>query len=148
MKLILAHVAERSRNDLFQAARGEYLVRLASYATVETAVFRTEQALLESVTRQRGRTSSWLTLLDIPGKSFSSEEFAAWLGARRDSGQQTMVFAVGPANGWSSEARKQAQTLLSLGPMTLAHELARVVLAEQIYRAFTILTGHPYHAGH
>jgi 23S rRNA (pseudouridine1915-N3)-methyltransferase len=59
-----------------------------------------------------------------------------------------MVFAIGPADGWSEAARERAQLLLSLGPMTLAHALARLVVAEQLYRAFTILSGHPYHAGH
>jgi 23S rRNA (pseudouridine1915-N3)-methyltransferase len=78
----------------------------------------------------------------------TSEVFAAWLGARRDEGAQHIVFAIGPASGWSDGAHGKAQLLLSLGPMTLAHALARVVMAEQIYRAFTILTGHPYHGGH
>jgi 23S rRNA (pseudouridine1915-N3)-methyltransferase len=58
------------------------------------------------------------------------------------------LFAVGPANGFSEEARQEANLLLSLGKMTVAHELARVVLLEQLYRAFTILKGHPYHLGH
>jgi 23S rRNA (pseudouridine1915-N3)-methyltransferase len=78
----------------------------------------------------------------------SSQTFAAWLGKRRDDGAQNLVFAVGPADGWSSVARERAQLLLSLGPMTMAHSLARLVLAEQIYRATTILAGHPYHSGH
>jgi 23S rRNA (pseudouridine1915-N3)-methyltransferase len=59
-----------------------------------------------------------------------------------------MVFAVGPADGWSDASRAKAQLLLSLGPMTMAHSLARLVMAEQLYRAYTILTGHPYHGGH
>jgi 23S rRNA (pseudouridine1915-N3)-methyltransferase len=58
------------------------------------------------------------------------------------------VFAVGPADGWSEAARKAARMLLSLGQFTVAHPLARLVMAEQIYRATTILTGHPYHTGH
>jgi 23S rRNA (pseudouridine1915-N3)-methyltransferase len=78
----------------------------------------------------------------------SSEAFAAWLGARRDEGTQHIVFAIGPADGWSKEACAHAKLLLSLGPMTMAHALARVVMAEQLYRAFTILSGHPYHTGH
>ena len=78
----------------------------------------------------------------------SSEKFAEWLGARRDEGSQHIVFAVGPASGWSEAALKRAHVLLSMGPMTMAHSLARVVMAEQLYRAFTILTGHPYHTGH
>ncbi len=87
-------------------------------------------------------------MLDSRGETFASEALARWVGARRDGGQQTLIFAIGPASGWSDGARKRAQTLLSLGPMTLPHELARLVLAEQIYRAFTILAGHPYHTGH
>jgi 23S rRNA (pseudouridine1915-N3)-methyltransferase len=59
-----------------------------------------------------------------------------------------MVFAIGPADGWSVNARDQANLLLSFGRITLPHQLARVVLAEQVYRAFTILAGHPYHSGH
>ena len=96
--------------------------------------------------RQRARTAAWLVLLDSRGKALSSEQLAEWLGTRRDSGQQMVVFAIGPANGWSD--LRQAQTVLSLGPMTLPHELARLVLAEQLYRSFTILAGHPYHTGH
>ena len=75
----------------------------------------------------------------------TSEALAQWIGTRRDEGTQHVVFAVGPADGWSDEARARAQLLLSLGPMTLAHALARLVMAEQIYRAMTILAGHPYH---
>jgi len=89
-----------------------------------------------------------LVLLDSRGETLSSEELAGLLGARRDAGQQTIVFAIGPASGWSDRARSQAQNTLSLGRMTLPHELARLVLAEQLYRAFTILAGHPYHIGH
>ena len=87
-------------------------------------------------------------LLDSRGRQMSSEAFAGWLGARRDEGSQHIVFAVGGSSGWSETALKRAQLLLSFGPMTLAHALARLVMAEQLYRAFTILTGHPYHAGH
>jgi len=90
-------------------------------------------------------------LLDGRGRQMSSEAFAGLLGARRDEGTQLVVFAIGPADGWSESARTEAKRrghLLSLGPMTLAHQLARLVMAEQIYRACTILTGHPYHKGH
>lgn len=83
----------------------------------------------------------------------STEEFAGWLRDTRDRGAQQILFAVGPADGWSravydGAARREAGMLLSLGPMTLPHELAAVVLVEQIYRAFTIIEGHPYHLGH
>ena len=141
-------MGQRSRNDLFEPATSLYLKRIAPYASIETVAFRDEEALFIYLTRQRARTSAWLVLLDSRGKALSSEDLAAWLGVRRDSGQQMIVFAIGPASGWSDQARRQAQMLLSMGPMTLPHELARLVLTEQLYRAFTILSGHPYHTGH
>jgi 23S rRNA (pseudouridine1915-N3)-methyltransferase len=58
------------------------------------------------------------------------------------------VFAIGPASGWSEAALERAKLRLSLGSWTLPHALARLVVAEQLYRAFTILSGHPYHTGH
>jgi len=89
-----------------------------------------------------------LMLLDSHGKQFSSEEFAQFLANHQDRNSAPLLFAVGAANGFSVETRQEANLLLSLGKMTLAHELARVVLLEQLYRAFTILKGHPYHLGH
>jgi 23S rRNA (pseudouridine1915-N3)-methyltransferase len=148
LKITLAFVGQRSRKDLFAPAIDLYLNRITPYAPIEATGFRDEQSLLAAVTKQRSRTPAWLVLLDSRGQAFSSEELARWLGARRDAGQQSIIFAVGPADGWSEYARTQAQSTLSFGPMTLPHELARLVLAEQIYRAFTILTGHPYHSGH
>ncbi len=89
-----------------------------------------------------------LVLLEGRGQSLSTEQFAQWLAREREQGARHILFAVGPADGWSEAARQRAGLLLSLGPMTLPHELAAVVLAEQIYRAFTIIEGHPYHLGH
>ena len=148
LNLTLAFVAQRTRSDLLGPATNIYLERITPYAAIEALAFRNEDALFGFVARQRARTPAWLVLLDSRGQALSSEQLAKWLGLRRDSGQQMIVFAIGPASGWSGHASRQAQTLLSLGPMTLPHEVARLVLAEQIYRAFTILAGHPYHIGH
>jgi 23S rRNA (pseudouridine1915-N3)-methyltransferase len=148
VKLLIASIGNRARSDAFDQLATLYCDRSAAYATVERQVFRSEEALLEWVERQRARTTPLLILLDSRGKAFSSEELARWLGQQRDGGQQTLIFAIGPADGWSARARLQAGLLLSFGPLTLPHELARVVLTEQIYRAFTILAGHPYHGGH
>ena len=149
MQVTLAHVGSRPRSkDELDPLIQNYLERCSGFARCRTEGFRTEEALLEWMERQKGRTPMLAVLLDSRGRQMSSEAFAAWLGARRDDGSQQIVFAVGPANGWSETARKRAQLLLSLGPMTLAHALARLMMAEQLYRAFTILTGHPYHAGH
>ncbi len=149
MQLTLAHVGARSGGkDGFDALTHLYLERCAAFARCRTEAFRTEEALLDWLGRQQGRVPAVAALLDSRGRQMTSETFAAWLGARRDEGAQQIVFAIGPANGWSDAARGRAQLLLSLGPFTLAHALARLVMAEQLYRAFTILAGHPYHAGH
>jgi 23S rRNA (pseudouridine1915-N3)-methyltransferase len=149
MQLTLAHVGTRtSSKDGFDALTNVYLDRCSIFARSSAASFKTEAALLEWFDRQQGRTPAIPVLLDSRGRQLTSEAFAAWLGARRDEGAQHIVFAIGPADGWSEPARTRARLLLSLGTFTLAHALARLVMAEQLYRACTILTGHPYHSGH
>ncbi len=149
MNLILAHIAARpALKDEFESLTALYLKRCSPFAHCKAESFRTETALLDWLDKQQGRTPVVAVLLDSRGLQMTSEVFASWLGKRRDEGTQNIVFAVGPASGWSDAARVRAQLLLSLGPMTMAHALARLAIAEQIYRAFTILTGHPYHAGH
>ncbi len=86
-----------------------------------------------------------LVALDEGGKSMTSEKFATWLGARRDDGQRHMAFVIGGADGLDDSVLSQADLKLSLGRMTWPHLMARLLLVEQIYRAHTMLTGHPYH---
>jgi len=149
IKIMLAHISGRAgAKDAYEALVHEYLERCSAYAPAMAEGFRSEAALLERLDRQRGRAPAVVVLLDSRGRQMTSEVFAAWLGARRDEGVQQVVFAVGPADGWSDTVRSRAQLVLSLGPMTMAHALARLVVAEQIYRALTILAGHPYHTGH
>lgn len=96
----------------------------------------------------KGGVKSTLVLMDSRGKEFSSEQFAKFLGDYQDRNPLPLVLAIGGADGFSAETKSSAQSVISLGKMTMAHELARVVLLEQLYRAFTILKGHPYHLGH
>jgi 23S rRNA (pseudouridine1915-N3)-methyltransferase len=92
------------------------------------------------------RPSSYKSVcLDRGGTELSSEDFAQSLAKFRDEGAPGLVFFVGGADGLGLRASFEADLVLSLGPMTLPHGLARIVLAEQIYRAITILSGHPYH---
>ncbi len=84
-------------------------------------------------------------LLDERGKSLTSEQFAAILGQWRDDGVREARFVLGAAEGHSDEERAAADLLLAMGAMTWPHLLARAMLMEQIYRATTILAGHPYH---
>lgn len=83
-------------------------------------------------------------VLDPAGRRWNSAELAAFLKKQRDSGGRALAFCVGGADGFSDAFRERAHLLLSLSPMTLPHELARVMLLEQLYRAFTMLAGHPY----
>jgi 23S rRNA (pseudouridine1915-N3)-methyltransferase len=129
----------------------EYLKRISRYAQVEGVSLRDEAALLETCGRAGGTkaaSKSTLVLMDSRGKEISSEQFAKFLGDYQDRNPLPLIFAIGGADGFSEAARGAAQHTISLGKMTLAHELARVVLLEQLYRAFTILKGHPYHSGH
>lgn len=89
--------------------------------------------------------ASELVVLDESGKALSSQAFATWIAQRRDGGCRTLAFLVGGPDGHGPEAVGGAALKLSLGPLTLPHGLARAVLIEQLYRAATILAGHPYH---
>lgn len=141
----MASVAVRGRSERFDGLAAEYLERLQAYAETDAHVFRTSEALFDWTNRLKSRMAPILVLLDERGKQLSTNMLTDWLRLRRDEGQQRLVFAAGPADGWLEADRARASMLLSLGPMTLPHELARVVLSEQLYRAFTILAGHPYH---
>jgi 23S rRNA (pseudouridine1915-N3)-methyltransferase len=144
----------KTKEPAIQSLTDEYLKRISRYAQVEGQALRDEAALLQMSGRASnpGKAASagrsTLVLMDSRGKQFSSEEFARFLGDYQDRNPLPIVFAVGAADGFSEAARSVAQSTISLGGMTLAHELARVVLLEQVYRAFTILKGHPYHCGH
>ena len=88
---------------------------------------------------------SELLAFDESGKLFGSRAFASHLVQRRDAGASDLALLIGGADGLATEARERASLVLSFGPMTFPHQLARIMAAEQIYRAITILAGHPYH---
>jgi 23S rRNA (pseudouridine1915-N3)-methyltransferase len=147
VKLRIAWIG-KTKEPAIQSLTDEYLKRLSRYADVEGMALKDESALLKLCGREARPVRHTLVLLDSRGKQLSSEEFAEFLGNHQDRNSSPLMFAVGPASGFTAETRQEANLLLSLGKMTLAHELARVVLLEQLYRAFTILKGHPYHLGH
>ena len=93
----------------------------------------------------RARDADVRVVLDEHGKASSSQAFAGLLRRFRDRPASSLAFLIGGADGHGQPAREAADLVLSLGPMTLPHGLARIVLVEQIYRAITILAGHPYH---
>jgi len=145
LKLRIAWIG-RTREPAIQSLTAGYVERLARYAPTDSYEFAGEAALLKHVAKSSPRPL--LILLDLRGKQLSSEDLAHFLEDHQNRGTPLLMFAIGPADGFSDQARAIAGFQLSLGKMTLAHELARVVLLEQLYRAFTILKGHPYHLGH
>ena len=147
MKLKIAWIG-RTKEPAIQSLTAEYLKRISRYAEVEGVELRDESAVLNlAAGKSHSKLRHTLVLLDPGGNALSSEELADFVQDRMDRAVP-VLFAIGGADSFSAEARKAATSRLSLGKMTLPHELARVVLLEQLYRAFTILQGHPYHSGH
>jgi len=108
----------------------------------QTAALRKQEEGRALVAAAQGAA---LILLDETGKSIGSEVFAARLGDLRDAGTRHALFAIGGADGHDPDICKGAALVLSFGAMTWPHQIVRVMLAEQLYRAATILSGHPYH---
>jgi 23S rRNA (pseudouridine1915-N3)-methyltransferase len=141
----------------FKDALDDYCSRIRRFMAVEAesvaAVGLSSEKPAETVWAMKteaerifGRVPEGETMvaLDKGGRSFSSEQLAAWLGERLGEGRG-LCFIVGGAWGLDRTVLDRAAWTLSLGPLTLPHELCAVVLAEQVYRALTILSGTPYH---
>ncbi len=148
MKIKVAWIG-KTKEPAIEALTNEYLKRISRYAEVAGLALKDEAALLSLATCkwQPKKEPHKLVLLDSRGEQFSSEELAGFLERERVNAIP-LLFAIGGSNGFSERTRRSAGFMLSLGKMTLPHELARVVLVEQLYRAFTILKNHPYHLGH
>lgn len=146
MKIKVAWIG-KTKEPAIQTLTDDYLKRISRYAEVAGLALKDENAVLSLARGERQKDRHKLVLLDGRGKQLSSEELAEFL-AREQVNAVPLLFAIGGADGFTGEARQQAGFVLSLGKMTLPHELARVVLVEQLYRAFTILKNHPYHLGH
>ncbi len=102
---------------------------------------REEAAMLQKTLGEGGI----LILLDERGKALDSEAFANLLGTYRDQGKRDLMIAIGGADGLDPALYNRADVILCLGKMTWPHQLVRILVAEQLYRAVTILAGHPYH---
>jgi len=124
---------------------GDYYARIGRYAKREEIELKDGRA--EEVAERLGRSipdRSRVVALEVEGRAFGSRDFAKWLGRAENESVQTVVFLIGGAYGLPQELSKKADLRLSLSSMTLPHRLARLFLAEQIYRAFSILRGEPY----
>ena len=132
----------KTHNAALRALIDEYVKRTQRFTPAEITELReTSPAALRKL---KFDSASTIVLLDAAGKQFTSAQFAKWLGDSRDRGMREMIFLCGDAEGFPDEIRAAAKQKISLTTLTMPHEFARVLLAEQIYRAFTILAGHPY----
>ncbi|MCX7929455.1 MAG: 23S rRNA (pseudouridine(1915)-N(3))-methyltransferase RlmH [Chlorobi bacterium] len=147
--------AERTRRPTITELCDEYLHRLKRYnirATLEECPRSRSSDVAHAVAEQSARverylaSDDWVVLLDERGTALGSRQLAELL-ERQLPVHRRIVFIIGGAYGVSERVRQHADMVLSLGPLTLPHELARVVLCEQLYRAMTILRGEPYHHG-
>ena len=132
----------KTRREQARSLIDDYVDRIQNYADTEITELRdTSPAALRKLKTDPAAT---VVLLDAAGKQFTSQQFASWLGDLRDRGTRELVFLCGDAVGFPADLRASAKQKISLSTLTMPHEFARVILAEQIYRAFAILAGHPY----
>jgi 23S rRNA (pseudouridine1915-N3)-methyltransferase len=141
MKLTLVMLGKTRRPEI-RALVEDYAGRIGRYAEIEINEVRDGSPA--ALRRLKLDSAATVVLLDAAGKQFTSQQFARWLGDLRDRGVREVVFLCGDAEGFPDELRAAAKQKISLSTLTMPHEFARVVLAEQIYRAFAILAGHPY----
>jgi 23S rRNA (pseudouridine1915-N3)-methyltransferase len=140
MRLRLLMLGKTRRPEL-RAVFDDYIKRVARSTPVEVNEVRDADAAIKRLDADRAATA---LLLDAAGKPQDSESLARWFAEQRDRGAREIIFICGDADGFPETLRKRVPQKLSLSPMTYSHELARVMLAEQLYRAFAILSGSPY----
>jgi len=140
MKIRLLMLGKTRRPEL-RAVLDDYIKRISRSCAIQIAEVRDGEAAIRRLDADRSATA---LLLDAAGRQHDSESLAKWLGEQRDRGTREIVFVCGDADGFPESLRKRAMQRISLSPMTYSHELARVMLAEQLYRAFAILSGSPY----
>lgn len=147
------------KEPYFRAAADEYLKRLTPYAQVTVIEVPEEKAPLNAspadeakVREKEGQQilkslpqGSFAVVLAIEGKQHSSEQFAQWLEQQRLTGRSHLTFIIGGSTGLSDKVKAESSAQVSFGAITLPHQLARIVLLEQIYRAFRILRNETYH---
>ena len=131
----------KTRRPELRAVFDDYVKRISRSCPVEVNEVRDTDAAIKLLDADRAAAA---LLLDAGGRSPDSEALAKWIGEQRDRGAREIIFVCGDADGFPEALRKRVAQKLSLSPLTYSHELARVMLAEQLYRAFAILSGSPY----
>lgn len=141
MKIHLVMLGKTRRPEI-RGLCDDYLSRIRRFSEVQVSELREDSA--PSLRKLVLEPTAMVVLLDDTGKVQTSAQFAKWLGETRDQGAREIVFLCGGAEGFPESLRRRATQKLSLSSLTFSHELARAMLAEQLYRAFAILAGHPY----
>ena len=141
MKIHLVMLGKARRPEI-RALMDDYVARVRRFAEVQVTELRQDSPM--SLRKLELDSAGTVVLLDDAGKPQTSAQFAKWLGETRDRGAREIAFLCGGAEGFPEELRRRATQRFSLSFLTFSHELARVMLAEQLYRAFAILSGHPY----
>ena len=141
MKIHLVMLGKARRPEI-RALMDDYVARVRRFADVQLTELRQDSPM--SLRKLELDSAAAIVLLDDAGKPQTSAQFAKWLGETRDRGAREIAFLCGGADGFPEELRRRATQKFSLSFLTFSHELARVMLAEQLYRAFAILSGHPY----
>jgi 23S rRNA (pseudouridine1915-N3)-methyltransferase len=140
MKIRLLMLGKTRRPEL-RAVIDDYVERISRVCGAEVTEARDAEAALKKLDANRAATT---VLLDAAGKALDSESFAKWIGEERNRGTREIVFVCGSASGFPDDLRERVPQRMSLSAMTYSHELARAMLAEQLYRAFAVLHGGPY----
>jgi 23S rRNA (pseudouridine1915-N3)-methyltransferase len=140
MKIHLLLLGKTRRAELC-VLLDDYVQRISRSCPIEVAEVRSASAALKKLDADRAATA---VLVDAGGVPYDSQSFAKWLGELRDRGARELIFVCGDADGFPPELRERVRQKVALSAMTYSHELARVMLAEQIYRAFATLSGSPY----
>jgi 23S rRNA (pseudouridine1915-N3)-methyltransferase len=131
----------KTRRPEMRAVFDDYVKRISHSGPIEITEVRDADAAIKKLDGDRAAT---VVLLDAAGKNLDSNGLAKWLAELRDRGTRELIFLCGDADGFPEALRQRAHQKLSLSQMTFSHELARIMLAEQLYRAFAILSGSPY----
>ncbi len=149
-------VVDRTRSSFIKEGEDEYLKRLkrfAGYKWIEVKPVRITKSITDDeVIRKEGENilakiepGDYIIAMDRTGRQYSSEEFASMFKKLSNKNPGQICFIIGGPLGLSGDIIKKAGSVISLSKMTLTHEMARLILTEQIYRAFTIMEGHKYH---
>ena len=139
----------KTKDKKWLALQKEYLQRLAHFVKYEITEIRDSKAYEDAEVEgerilEKVNQSTFVCLLDVKGRSISSHELAGKIENWQNRGLQEIAFVIGGADGVSPEVAEKADLSISLSDFTFTHEMARVLLIEQLYRAYTIIRGFPY----